>query len=209
MANSINGYDYGILNLYSPTRVPPNAELSSPDVSLASASLIISCSWQTLLTLSSDHLPILIRLQMKTPYNPGLRRTYVNLKNTNWDRYRQEVEAALSKRSIPTDCQRNEKIFRTILLKTTSHHTPTGRHRLHEEPVPAEILHVINRRDDLRKRAPNDTAYKWWSCHSGHKLLCKLCQTFPPQQWGPDLPFLGKPAMRTRWMAGAASHRCG
>ena len=50
-----------------------------PDVSLASASLITSCSWQTLSTLSSDHLPILIRLQMKTPSNPGLRRTYVNL----------------------------------------------------------------------------------------------------------------------------------
>ena len=154
MADSINGSDYGILNWDSPTRVPPNAEPSSPDVSLASASLITSCSWQTLSTLSSDHLPILIRLQMKSPSNPGLRRTYVNLKKANWDRYRQEVEAALSKRSLPTDCQRDEKIFRTILLKAASHHIPTGRHRLHEEPVPAEILDVMNRRDDLRKRDP-------------------------------------------------------
>ena len=80
MTDSINGSDYGILNWDSPTRVPPNAEPSSPDVSLASASVITSCSWQTLLTLSSDHLPILIRLQMKTPSNPGLRPTYVNLK---------------------------------------------------------------------------------------------------------------------------------
>ena len=45
-------------------------------------------------------------------------------------------------------------IFRTILLKAASHHIPTGRHRLHEEPVPAEILDVMNRRDDLRKRDP-------------------------------------------------------
>ena len=143
MADSINGSDYGILNWDSPTRVPPNAEPSSPDVSLASASLITSCSWQTLSTLSSDHLPILIRLQMKTHSNPGLRRTYVNLKKVNWDRYRQEVEGALSKRSLPTDCQRYEKIFRTILLKAASHHIPTGRHRLHEEAVPAEILDVM------------------------------------------------------------------
>ena len=29
-----------------------------------------------------------------------------------------------------------------------------------------------------------------------------------PQQWGPDLPFFGgMPAMRTRWMAGAAAHK--
>ena len=32
--------------------------------------------------------------------------------------------------------------------------------------------------------APNDTAYKRWSCHSRLKLLCKLCRTSPP-----DLPF--------------------
>ena len=39
MANSINGSDYGILNWDSHRRSPPNAEPSSPDVSLASASL--------------------------------------------------------------------------------------------------------------------------------------------------------------------------
>ena len=138
MDDSINGSDYVI-----PTRVPTNAEPSSPDVSLASTSLITSCSWETLSTLSSDHLPILIRLQMKTTTTLGLRRTYVNLKKDNWDRYRQ-VEATLSKHSLQTDCQRYEKIFRTVLLKAeASHHIPTGRHRLHKEPVPAEILDVI------------------------------------------------------------------
>ena len=78
----------------------------------------------------------------------------LTLKKANWDRYRQEVEAALSKRSLPTDCQRDETIFRTILLQAASHHIPTGRYRLHEEAVPAEILDVINRRDDLHKRDP-------------------------------------------------------
>ena len=112
-----------------------------------------SSSWQTLLTFSSDHLPNLIRLQMKTPSNPGLRRTYVNIK-ANWDRYRQEVEAALSKRSLPTDCQRDKKIFLTVLLKAASQHILTGSHRLHAEPVPAEIMDVMNRRDDLGKRDP-------------------------------------------------------
>ena len=154
MDDSINGSDYGILNWDSLTRVPPNVEPSSPDVSLASTSLITSCSWQTLSTLSSDHLPILIILQMKTTTTPGLRRTYVNLKKVNWDRYRQEVEAALSQRSLPTDCQRDEKIFRTVLLKAASHHIPTGRHRLHEEPVPTEILDVMTRPDDPCNRNP-------------------------------------------------------
>ena len=31
---------------------------------------------------------------------------------------------------------------------------------------------------------------------------CANCvEFFRLQQWGPDLPFLGKPVMRTRWMA--------
>ena len=39
---------------------------------------------------------------------------------------------------------------------------------------------------------------------------CANCVEPPrPQQWGPDLPFLGMPAMRTRWMAGAATHKTG
>ena len=39
---------------------------------------------------------------------------------------------------------------------------------------------------------------------------CANCvETSRPQQCGPDLPFLCKPAMRTRWMAGAVSHKSG
>ena len=134
---------------------------STPNAEPEFTRCLISISWQSphapgkiMSTLSPEHLPILIRFQMNTPSNPGLRRTYVNLKKANWDRYRQDVEAALSKRSLPTDCQRNEKIFCTVLLKAASHHIPTGRHRLHEQPVSAEILGVMNREDDLLKRDP-------------------------------------------------------
>ena len=58
---------------------------------------------------------------------------------------------------------------------------PSGRHCINTEPVPAKILERMRARDDL---APNNTAYKRWSCHSGHKLLCKLCRTFPPPTMG-------------------------
>ena len=120
MDDSLNGTDNGIHNWDTPTRVLQN-------VLLESASLITSFSWQTISTLSSDHLPILIRLQMKTTAIPGLRRTDLNLKKAYWDRYRLEVETALSKCSLPTYCQRNEKIFPAILLKAASHHIPTTR----------------------------------------------------------------------------------
>ena len=37
---------------------------------------------------------------------------------------------------------------------------------------------------DNDSMAPNDTAYKRWSCHSELKLLCKLCRTSPPPAMG-------------------------
>ena len=63
---------------------------------------------------------------------------------------------------------------------------------------------------EVVEEAPNDTAYKWWSCHSRQELLCKLCRTLPPPAMGARFTvFLGMPAMRTRWMAGAAAHKSG
>ena len=164
----------------------------------------------TLSTLSSDHLPILIRLQMKTTSAPDLRRTYVKLKKADWDRYRQEVETTLSKRSFPTDCQRDEKIFRTVLLKTASRHIPTGRNRLHEEPVPAEILDMMTRREHQ-----TDTACSWLVCHSAtvggtvRGNTVQIVSTYPASPEARPPSFLGKPAVRSRSMAGGAPTPCG
>ena len=45
---------------------------------------------------------------------------------------------------------------------------------------------TVQRMDERLDRLedPNDTAYKRWSCHSGFKLLCKLCRTSPPPAMG-------------------------
>ena len=51
--------------------------------------------------------------------------------------------------------------------------------------------------DEEFQHAPNDTAYKWWSCHSSHKLRCKLCRTLPPLSMG------------TRYTDFLASRPCG
>ena len=58
--------------------------------------------------------------------------------------------------------------------------------------------------------APNDTAYKRGGAVTADSSCCINCVEPPrPQQWGPDLPFLGMPVIRTRWMAGAVAHKCG
>ena len=151
LADSICNSDFGIHNWDTPTRLPSNATPSSPDVSLASPSLITSTNWNTITTLCSDPLPILIRLQTTVSVTPVSHRTYVNLKKTNWARFTQEIEDKLSKRPLPSDCQKDEKTMRAIILKAASHHIPTGRHNINTEPVPADILDLTKKRDELRR----------------------------------------------------------
>ena len=142
MAGSINGSDYCILNWDSPTRVPPNAEPCSPDVSLVSASLNLSGSWQTLSTLSSDHLPISFNSRWRRP--PTQVCVVTISTGTYIDKKWRPSWASVSFQ------QTVKGIYHTVLRN----HIPTGRHRLHEEPVPAEILGVMTRQDGIRHRDP-------------------------------------------------------
>ena len=157
LESMVSGFNFCILNWDSPTRLSGNANPSSPDVSLASTSLITSTNWQTKTNLGSDHLPILISFQMDVTITP-IQRTSINLKKENWDRYSREIEDKMSKRRLPTDCQKGEKILRAIILKAASHHIRSGRHRINTEPVPTEILEKMRARDDLRSRDPTSPA---------------------------------------------------
>ena len=96
----------------------------------------------------------LIGLQTTATSSPARHRTYTNLKKADWTGYRQEIKRQLSSRHLPTDCQKDEKLFRATLLKAVSHHIPTGRRKLYTQQVPAEILTMMEERDDLRKQDP-------------------------------------------------------
>ena len=95
---------------------------------------------------------------MSHTINPIPHRTSFNLKKANWDRYSKEIEEKLSKRRLPSNCQKGEKILRTIILKAASQHIPSARHRINTEPVPAEILEKMRARDDIRSRDPTSPA---------------------------------------------------
>ena len=64
----------------------------------------------------------------------------------------------------------------------------------------AEIKYYSN---ELDIKAPNDTEYKRWSCHSGLKLLCKLCRTSPPPAMGAQFTVFWacRPCGPARWLA--------
>ena len=104
--------------------------------------------------MSSDRLPIFIGLQTTATSSPARHKTYINLKKADWIRYRQEIERKLRSRHLPTDCQKEEKLFRATLLKAASHHIPTGRRKLYTQQVQAELLAMMEERDDLCKQDP-------------------------------------------------------
>ena len=90
-ADSVSIFSLAVLNSDSLTRFPGNADPRSPDVSLASTSLITSSEWQTHTRMSSDHLPILIGLQTTATPSPARHKAYINLKKADWTGYRQET----------------------------------------------------------------------------------------------------------------------
>ena len=78
LADLVSISSFAVLNTDSPTRHPGNADHSSPDASLASASLITSSEWQTHTTMSSDHLPILFFERKIYLNKPAKNKIYIN-----------------------------------------------------------------------------------------------------------------------------------
>ena len=105
LESMVSGSNLGILNWDSKNKIAGQCQPKFPWC-LISISLT-STNWQT--NLGSDHLPILISLQMDVTITPIQHCTNINMKRANWDRYSREIEDKLSKRPIPTDCQKRRK----------------------------------------------------------------------------------------------------
>ena len=58
---------------------------SSPDISFAASSLSLSCFWEVLQDLGSDHLSILLSVPLSPAYCPNERPPSFNFKKARWD----------------------------------------------------------------------------------------------------------------------------
>ena len=103
--------------------------------------------------------------------------TSFNLKKANRDRYRREIEDKLSKRRLPSNCQKGENILRTIILKAASRHISSS----------SGYIGKDERTRHPRLQTTQPTSGGAVTADSG---CCANCVKPPrPQQWGPDLPF--------------------
>ena len=87
-----------------------------------------------------------------------------------------------SMKDVPTTFRQiSEKIFDVSTARKSSVLFSTD---MYQENSVKSLEISARESGEERIMAPNDTAYKRWSCHSGLKLLCKLCRTSPPPAMG-------------------------
>ena len=55
------------------------------DISFASSTLALSCSWEVLQDLGSDNLPILLSIPLSPAYRPNKRPPFFNFQTARWD----------------------------------------------------------------------------------------------------------------------------
>ena len=58
---------------------------SSPGISFAPSSLALSCSWEVLQDLGSDHQPILLSIPLSPVFRPNERPPSINFQKARWD----------------------------------------------------------------------------------------------------------------------------
>ena len=65
---------------------------SSPDISFAPFSLALSCSWEVLQDLGSDHLPILLSIPLSPVYRPNVRTPSLNFQKVHLDGFASYID---------------------------------------------------------------------------------------------------------------------
>ncbi len=166
IADEIGNSSYCVLNENLPTRVPTNGQPTSPDISLASTSIVNSTEWKTKTCLGSDHLPIIIKI--KTSINPIKSdfRNYINFNKADWEKFTKITEQEVLKLPDPTlidpatgspaiNIHQAEKAFRKVINKAAKRTIPGGRIKDIIPEIPTVTANKIKARDELRSTNPN------------------------------------------------------
>ena len=101
---------------------------SSPDISLASASLAPHCEWRTLPGLGSDHLPIEIVLPLSPVHHPNTRPPKFNYKKAGWDVYQSYIAEHLPSLDVDAvNIHQAARFFSLLIVEAAKASIPFGR----------------------------------------------------------------------------------
>ena len=93
------------LNSGLPTRFDSRGNGTAPDVTVVSAQSAHLFEWQTLDSIGSDHVPIVITTTNKTEDEPQQKR--LNIRKADWEAYQTEIVKELA--AHPVECESIEK----------------------------------------------------------------------------------------------------
>ena len=154
ISDKIQNSNFGILNEDTPTRVTSNCS-SSPDISLATSSILPSCTWSTKISLGSDHLPIFISLSTNIKTTKAPKRTFINFEKADWPGFTEYTEKRFNRLRPAKNIDKGVKNFNSILQEAAIKFIPAGRipDIIHE--MPTDAVRLMKTRDDLRTQDPS------------------------------------------------------
>ena len=145
------------INGDSHTRAPQNGPLTSPDLTFTNPHLGINARWEPIVTMNSDHLPIIVDLDgwfSAPPYSGP--SSYTNYRKADWTEFTRETEQQFNLEQPPTSAEQGEKVFRRILLNATRRNVPKGKVTNFTPGLTPQIRRLIRQRDEIRTTNPSD-----------------------------------------------------
>ncbi|XP_049310692.1 uncharacterized protein LOC125778154 [Bactrocera dorsalis] len=147
LAEQIDDSTFCTMNDEAPTRVMGTCN-SSLDITIASGGQINSI---TMLTLGSDHQPIIISIVKPTDFVSVDNRT-----KANWVGFTEFTESTFNALPIPTDVCVDERQLRKVIAAAITRFIPARRVAEIRPIFPAELAVLANERDTLRHADPGD-----------------------------------------------------
>ena len=142
-----NTSNLALLSDYSPTRVQNRGPSSSPDLTIVSTYLTVGGTWHLLTSLSSDHLPVIIKLADWFPEPiTDPHRTYTNIRRARWADFSTETEVISLNEPLPNTCSAGEVCSKEILQTASKYHIPSGFIRNHLTDLSDEAKTLIRER---------------------------------------------------------------
>ena len=132
----------------------PTRKHYSPDVTLASSSIALGCTWQAVDTMCSDHraLNITIKQQFE-PLTSTQRRTYLNLSKANWPAYTADIEHALSTERIRETVHKEAKFLTSVIKNASGRHIPSGLIKNYVPQLSETARRIMKEHEELGKKA--------------------------------------------------------
>ncbi|XP_065354130.1 uncharacterized protein LOC135948669 [Calliphora vicina] len=143
LAELIDESTFCILNDDAPTRI-------------MGPGLINCTTWRSVISLRSDHLPIIVCLDRPNDLIVSECRTYINQKKADWHGYREFTDRIFNGLPIPSNVHKAERKFRETITAAAARFIPAGRISVVRPHFPAEAAGLADERDDIRSTNPDD-----------------------------------------------------